>query len=145
MSKLSFNGRKFIRDLMCRQVCFDRVFDRVFESGHKIGWEPSTIKSRVGWVVGATWLQSGWYVKGSYDEPPHLQESGPRTLAYLVTTWPTSKPHRVPPEAVTVLSEPVKPSSLSDDERKVYQEWGARLPRDAKGRFVSGPLLPKED
>lgn len=142
---MAFNSRKFVREFMCQQVRVDRVFERTFDSHGARGWATREVDPFVGWVVGVIWLQSGWYVSADYDEPAHLQESGARTLCYLVTKWPTQRPWRVPPEAVTVLSEPVEPSFLNDDERKLYQEWGARLPRDEKGRFVSGPMLPKED
>jgi len=144
VTKQAFNSQKFVREFMCRQVRVDRLFSRAFEGDSKRGWASHEVTPFVGWVVGVTWLQTGWYVSGSYDEQPRLQESGPRMLAYLVTRWPTISPHRVPPEAVTVLSEPIEPSFLSEPARKAMARDSAHFPRDEKGQFVKGPMLPKE-
>jgi hypothetical protein len=154
---MPFDGRAFIRDFMCRQVLARQVFHRR-RSGNKRWWEAHDLaEPLVGWVVGATYLQNGerydgcgggGYLLGErYDdyEPPGFGETKPRTLAYLVTPWPTRKPQPVPPEAIEVLKFDVVPSAIPESERKLRKEWGKRLPRDEKGRFISGPMLPKED
>jgi hypothetical protein len=153
---MPFDGRAFIRDFMCRQVVVTKVFHR-YRFENKRWWEASDVTPFVGWVVGATYLQNGrrydgcgggGYLLGEhYDdyEPPGFDETSPRTLAYLVTTWPTRRPRHVPPEAVEVFEFEVRPSCIDEQERKLLKKWGARLPRDEKGRFVSGPMLPEED
>jgi len=154
---MSFDGRAFIRDFMCRQVIVTKVFHRC-RVGNRRWWEAHDLKEPfVGWVVGARWLQNGerydgcgggGYLLGEhYDdyEPPGFHETETRLLAYLVTDWPTKKPRPVPPEAVEVSEFDVVPSFIDEQERKLLKEWGKRLPRDEKGRFVSGPMLPKEE
>ena len=158
---MTFDSRKFIRDLMCRQVRVTHVYRRQRGSKDERWWESKPLaKPFVGWVVGATWLQTGerhdgdaltqdmWTGEWDGGDPPGFHETAPRTLCYLVTSWPTVTPHKVPPEAVEVLTEPVEPSAMhfwNEAERKLMREMAPRLPRDEKGRFVSGPLLPKED
>lgn len=155
---MPFDGRAFIRDFMCRQVRVTEVFRRVSDERSKRWWKPFPVTPpMVGWVVGVTQLQTGhrtpgdsayhdpWTGEWEGGDPPGFEETGPRMLAYLVTPWPTVTPHRVPPEAVEVLSEPVKPYFWGEEDRKLMARDGPRLPRDEKGRFVSGPLLPKED
>jgi len=144
-----FNGRAFIRDFMCRQVRASHVLYRVSDEHGKFWWKPFPVKPPlVGWVVGATYLQTGLRTPGDLPgewgegDPPGFAETGSRVLAYLVTRWPTVKPHRVPPEAVEVLSEPVTPYLWSESEREMVAEEASLYPRDEKGRFVSGPPLP---
>jgi len=152
---MPFDGRAFIRDFMCKQVLARQVFHRCC-FGNKRWWEANDLaEPLVGWVVGATYLQNGkrYDGGGGYNsftgeddyEPPGFDETSPRTLAYLVTPWPTRKPRPVPPEAIEVLKFDVVPSAIPESERKLLKEWGKRLPRDEKGRFISGPMLPKED
>lgn len=152
---MPFDGRAFIRDFMCRQVIVTKVFHRC-RFGNKRWWEAHDLAEPfVGWVVGATYLQNGerydgcgggYNMYGDVDdyEPPGFGETKPRTLAYLVTPWPTRKPRPVPPESVKVLAFDVAPSTITESERKLLKEWGKRLPRDEKGRFISGPMLPEK-
>lgn len=117
-------------------------------------WEVTDFyEAQVGWVVGATYLHNGKRYAGQggvydhfglYDyDPPRFKETAPRVLVYLVTRWPTHRPYRVPPESVELLTtDDIQPSAISNSERKLQSEQSNRLPRDEKGRFVSGPLLP---
>lgn len=146
-----FDGRVFIRDLMGRRVIYRQAFRRCrFEN--KRWWEVADLPEPLtGWAVGATYLQHGkrYDGQGGYDyfgeadyDPPGFEETAPRTLAYLVTPWPTHRPHHVPPWAVEVLTSDVTPSALPEAERKLLKEHSRRFPRNEKGQFISGPLLP---
>ena len=148
---MKFDGHAFVRDWMGKRVTFKQFFFRR-QIGDKRWWEVTDFyEVQVGWVVGATYLQTGkrYAGQGGYDyfglydyDPPGFEETGKRVLAYLVTRWPTHKPYRVPPGAVELLTEDIKPSAVSDAGRRFQSKHSHRLPRDEKGRFVSGPLLP---
>ena len=141
---MKFNGQKFIRELMGRQVSFDQTYERVYDHNAR-RWEVEHGSLRVGWCIGATWLQEGRTHSGcapmypDYEgEPSSFEETAPRKLCYLVTTWPTNAPFKVPPENVKVVERPIKVHFHSGDERQALSEGAKKWPRDERGRFVRG-------
>ena len=145
-----FDGRRFLRELMCRQVRYRQVYYRTYGPDRKRGWEVRDIEPEVGWVVGATWMQTGerhpGFGPGLFDEdggePPSFTETGPRKLCYLVTRWPTKRPEKVPPEAVEVLPGqpvpqwPVEPSYFDASTLRLMSEDAKQYAtRDERGRF----------
>jgi len=149
-----FNGKKFARELMCRPVRFDAYLSR--EHGEKKGervWVEWTIEARDGWVIGATWVQTGirhpGHGGGNGDifglyaddyEPPTFEETAPRRLVYLVTPWPTAKARYVPPEHVTLIPDDelhtFNPSAWDSASRELSAQWSKSYKRDERGRFV---------
>lgn len=159
-----FNGRRFIKEKMCRQARFTHVYERVRvpdpDKPDKCTrtWEAVELKEpRVGWIVGATWLQTGYRypgfgggynVLGEWEdcELPGFQETEPRKAAYLITPWPTVRPSKVPPECVEVLDEPVEPHYWTEEmialTRKAVKNWA----REPDGRFApEDPMVPFPD
>lgn len=148
---MPFNGRKFIREMMCRPARFTAYMTREHgkEEGERV-WKQWTIEERDGWIVGATWLQTGkrhpgygggYNILGELDdyEPPTFEETAPRRLVYLVTPWPTAKPRFVPPECVTLIEdgEPFHPSKWDSAAREYSSQWAReRAERDEKGRWL---------
>lgn len=149
---MTFDGRKFIRDLMCRQVRFNAAYHRVYGPGGERGWAVTSIREpQVGWVVGATRLQTGrrhpGYNAGFFDvdggEGPSFEETATRKLCYLVVTWPTKRPDKVPPEAVEVIPGqqheqvwPVEPQYFDETTRRLQSETIRKcVERDERGRF----------
>jgi hypothetical protein len=134
--------RDFARDFMGRQVAFDQTFHRAQvqapDGSWLKTWEAGPTHRRVGWVVGVRWLATGFTERDDYGHTFIAQ--GKRIPCYLVTTWPTQEPWRVPPEAVTVLTEPEEPQLMSEAERKFMSEQSQAWARDAKGRFTEEPL-----
>ena len=150
---MPFNGKKFIREMMCRPARFTAYLTREHgeEKGERV-WKQWTIEERDGWIVGATFLQTGkrhdGYGGGSggmlglYEEdyePPTFEETVPRRLVYLVTPWPTAKPRFVPPDCVTLVEdgEPFNPSLWDSASRELCSQWAReRAERDESGRFL---------
>jgi len=147
---MAFDGRKFVREMMCRPVSFTGYLDRVID-GNKRYWERLTIEERDGWVVGVTFLKTGRRISGSggyggvfgdYDdyEPPTFKETAPRQLVYLVSPWPTLKALYVPPDDVVLIPDDklhtFKPSGRDARFRESSSEWAQSYERDKKGRFV---------
>lgn len=140
---MKFNGRKFIKEMMCRRARFTAYLTR--EHGEKRNeriWKQWGIEERDGWIVGATRLQTGiWHpAYGDYDdyEPSTFEETEPRKLVYLVTPWPTAKPRFVPPECVTLVNDDERfdPSMWDSASRENASTWSLDYERDEKGRWT---------
>lgn len=135
--------REFIEKFMGRQVEFNQEFHRTVLKGplgcyNAQSWKASSCARRVGWVIGMRWLATG-HTESDYDYGNTFVSEGPRIPCYLVVTWPTHKPYRVPPEAVTVLEEPEEVHFMSEDERQILSEQSKSWARDERGRFIEEP------
>ena len=141
MKKQKFNGRKFIKEMMCKPVEITAYLSRDYDHNGNDTWHSFEMKPRHGWVVGVTWLRTGVTIRGYYDEPNTFEERGPRRLAYLVCPWPTVTPFKVPPENVKLIDPSeflpyfhtdTEREFMSRDMKKVMKDF----PRDEKGRWI---------
>jgi len=78
------------------------------------------------------------------SNPYYFKETSSRKLCWLVTTWPTNRPLKVPMEAIEVLETPQKPAygcpKYWRQTMSRYAKEPKIWPRDEKGRFVPRPL-----
>jgi len=149
-AEMAFDGRKFVREMMCRRAVFRAYMKRVVLSdGATRAWKRWNLEERQGWIVGATFLQTGVHHAGSgggYNcfgepddyEPPYFEETASRMLVYLVTPWPTAKPKYVLPEDVAVLSEDASfdPSAWNSASRELAAQ-SKDFARGNDGRWIS--------
>lgn len=132
-----FNGRKFIKEMMCKPVEITAYFSEDYDHDGNDTWRSFEMEPRHGWVVGVTWLRTGVTIRGYYDEPNTFEERGPRILAYLVCPWPTIKPFKVPPGNVKLIDpSEFSPYFHTDYERKLIVKKMKDFPRDEKGRWI---------
>lgn len=139
---MSIRIRKFIRELMGRQVRFTKELISHFHYDDEInkavrGWKVVVCDPpEVGWIVGVRWVLTGYTVQTSYPEDPNVfKETQARTMCYLVTTWPTRNSIKVPPDAIEVLEQPVKVHYVDNTTRQLLSEQSKDWPRGPNGRF----------
>ena len=150
---MTFNGKKFAREMMGRPARYSAYLSR--EHGEKKGervWKEWSIEERDGWIVGATWVQTGivrpgfggnnpfsFHTPDDY-EPPTFQETAPRRLVYILSPWPTARPVYVPPTNVFLLSAPdihyFNPSAWDSSSRELASKDAEKYPRDNHGRWA---------
>jgi hypothetical protein len=149
---MAFDGKKFVREMMARPARITAYMTREVDDDAKTRiWKEWSLEPRDGWIVGATWLQTGVRHAGSpggfagflgqYEEdsePSTFEETAPRRLVYLVAPWPTLTPLKVPPEHVKLVDpSEFDPSCWDAAGRELAVGWSREYPRDGKGRWKS--------
>lgn len=141
--------KKFIRSLMGKQVTFTKEFRRTYKKESMGGkpihidfWQAMAVTPQVGWVVGVRWLRQGYTVNHGYEDGREFIDTGPRTKAILVVTYPTTNPIKVPPNAIVLCREFHEVSCVDEDERNILRKEVESIPRDSKGRFLASSPQP---
>ena len=135
-------------ELMGKKVIVSSVWNRRNTGRHSdhtkrglVRWEKKEVKSRAGWIVGFTYLQTGRVVYGYGGEDPTIfKQTDKPVLAVKVVYWPTMKPVFAPLDGCSLddNAEPYFDSYRWTDRDRELMSKDVKMyaKRDDKGRFT---------
>jgi len=128
--------------LMGQKVIVHNILERHKIFNGEVTWKSVECKPIAGWIARFSRVAEGIHRQPSWDEPGYLTKVTYKPVV-LVSTWPTTKPIKVPFDGFSIadsdafnLTSPYAWKSSWEEARKVQSEIASNIPRDAHGRFI---------